>query len=199
MPLLKERDRQALAEQFAEMSAPVRILFFTRASECETCSITEQILDKVAPLGDKIELVKLDYAEAQDAAQRYGIVRIPAFAWYAWKKIRERTAKLHWLNATMGFGFMVSHRAMSSCPLSARCWTYPPAIPSFHPQAATWSPKSPRPRTCKSLPLPPDHTARSRCDWLIGWQSKTQTSAPIWWRSVNFLNCQTGIRCMAFR
>lgn len=80
MPLLKDRDRQALTEQFAEMTAPVRIVFFTRADECETCSITEQILDEVAPLGDKLELVKLDYATDPAAAARYAIARVPAFA-----------------------------------------------------------------------------------------------------------------------
>lgn len=80
MPLLKERDRQALTEQFAEMTGRVRIVFLSRADDCETCELTEQILDEVVPLGDRLELVKLDYATDAAATARYAIARVPAFA-----------------------------------------------------------------------------------------------------------------------
>src|SRR6266511_1283761 len=80
MPLLKEQDRQALRQEFSVMTGRVRLVFFTQALGCDTCNITEKILEEVAPLGEKIELVKLNYAIARDAVQRYAIARIPAFA-----------------------------------------------------------------------------------------------------------------------
>lgn len=80
MTLLKEQDRAALRETFAEMDARVRITFFTQALNCETCSIVEQILDEVAPLGEKIELVKYNFALEGAAIEQYGIKRIPALA-----------------------------------------------------------------------------------------------------------------------
>lgn len=80
MSLLKEQDRQALREEFAEMSGRVRLLYFTQALDCETCAITGQILDEVAPLGEKIELVKYNYAIDRERVAQYGIARIPAIA-----------------------------------------------------------------------------------------------------------------------
>lgn len=80
MTLLKDQDREALRQEFAEMTGRVRLVFFTQALGCDTCGITGQILEEIAPLGDKIELVKLNYAIDRDAVQRYNIARIPAFA-----------------------------------------------------------------------------------------------------------------------
>lgn len=80
MPLLKERDRQTLQQEFSQMPGRVRIVFFTQALGCETCGLTEQILTEIEPLGEQIELVKLNYAIDRDAVERYGIARIPAFA-----------------------------------------------------------------------------------------------------------------------
>ena len=62
------------------MPGRVRIIFFTQALDCETCGLTEQILDEIEPLGEKLELVKQNYAIDRDAVAHYGIARIPAFA-----------------------------------------------------------------------------------------------------------------------
>lgn len=80
MPLLKDRDRQALEQEFSQMSERVRIVFFTQALGCETCGLTEQILTEIEPLSDKLELVKKNFAIDRDAVAAYGIARIPAFA-----------------------------------------------------------------------------------------------------------------------
>lgn len=80
MPLLKDRDRQALAQEFSQMSGRVRIIFFTQALGCETCALTEQILTEIEPLSDKLELVKKNFAIDRDAAAAYEIARIPAVA-----------------------------------------------------------------------------------------------------------------------
>ena len=62
------------------MTDKVRLLFFTQALDCETCGITGQILDEVAPLGEKIELVRANYAIDRELAQKFNIKRIPAIA-----------------------------------------------------------------------------------------------------------------------
>jgi alkyl hydroperoxide reductase subunit AhpF len=80
MSLLKAQDQDALRQEFANMPGRVRLIFFTQALGCETCGITGQILDEIAPLGEKIELVKLNYAIDRDAVQKYDIRRIPAIA-----------------------------------------------------------------------------------------------------------------------
>jgi hypothetical protein len=80
MPLLKDRDRQALVQEFSQMPGRVRIVFFTQALGCETCGVTEQILTEIEPLSDKLELVIKNFAIDRDAVQAYAIARIPAFA-----------------------------------------------------------------------------------------------------------------------
>jgi alkyl hydroperoxide reductase subunit AhpF len=93
MSLLKEQDREALRQEFETMDAGVRLIFFTQALGCETCRITEQILDEVAPLGDKIELVKKNYAIDRAEAERLGITRIPAVAVVRLQEHHEETGE----------------------------------------------------------------------------------------------------------
>lgn len=80
MPLLKESDKSALRDEFSELTARVRLVFFTQALGCETCEITEQILQELTPLSDKIELVKHNFAIDREMAEKYAISRIPAIA-----------------------------------------------------------------------------------------------------------------------
>lgn len=80
MALLKERDRIALEQEFANMTGRVRIVFFTQALGCETCDVTREILQEVVPLSEKIELVQYNFAIDRDAVARYAITRIPGFA-----------------------------------------------------------------------------------------------------------------------
>jgi alkyl hydroperoxide reductase subunit AhpF len=80
MPLLKASDQQALREELQKMTNPVRLIYFTQALDCETCGITKQILEEVAALSDKLELVTYNFAIDREAVNRYGIARIPATA-----------------------------------------------------------------------------------------------------------------------
>jgi alkyl hydroperoxide reductase subunit AhpF len=80
MPLLKEQNRQALVQEFAAMTGRVRLVFFTQALDCDTCNITGQLLDEVAALGEKIELVTHNFAIDRAEVERYAIARVPAFA-----------------------------------------------------------------------------------------------------------------------
>ena len=52
--LLKDDDRQALTQEFAQMTNPVKLVFFTQALDCEYCPIAQQILEEVVSLSDKI-------------------------------------------------------------------------------------------------------------------------------------------------
>ncbi len=80
MPLLKSADQALLKQEFKNLTNPVRLVFFTQALDCETCEITKQILEEIAPLSDKLELVTYNYAIDKEKAEQYGIKRIPAIA-----------------------------------------------------------------------------------------------------------------------
>jgi hypothetical protein len=80
MALISPADQQKLQEVFAEMTRPVRLLFFTQAIGCETCLQTRQILDELPPLSDKISIEEVNLILDADTAKAYGVDRAPAIA-----------------------------------------------------------------------------------------------------------------------
>jgi alkyl hydroperoxide reductase subunit AhpF len=78
MALLSPSDQDKLRESFAEMTAPVRLLFFTQALDCEGCLQTRQILDELPALSDKITIDEVNFVLEKDRAATYGIDRVPA-------------------------------------------------------------------------------------------------------------------------
>src|SRR4029450_5618521 len=80
MSLVSPADQQKLREVFAEMTRPVRLVFFTQTLECETCPQTKQILDELPPLSDKIAIEEVNLILKGDRARQYGIDRVPAVA-----------------------------------------------------------------------------------------------------------------------
>src|SRR5580698_2858290 len=80
MALISSSDQQKLRESFAEMTRPVRLLFFTQTLGCETCLQTRQILDELPPLSDWIVIEEVNFVLEPDKAAQYGIDRVPAIA-----------------------------------------------------------------------------------------------------------------------
>lgn len=80
MALITPADQDRLREAFAEMTRPVRVLFFTAALGCETCLETRQILDELPPLSDRITIEELNFILEPDRAAQYGIDHVPAIA-----------------------------------------------------------------------------------------------------------------------
>ena len=80
MSLISAADQERLRESFAEMTRPVRLLFFTQTLDCETCLHTRQILDELPPLSDRITIEEVNFVLEADRAKEYGIDRVPAVA-----------------------------------------------------------------------------------------------------------------------
>jgi alkyl hydroperoxide reductase subunit AhpF len=80
MALISPSDQQKLRESFAEMTRPVRVLFFTQTLGCETCLQTRQILDELTPLTDRITIEEVNLILEADKAKEYGVDRAPALA-----------------------------------------------------------------------------------------------------------------------
>jgi alkyl hydroperoxide reductase subunit AhpF len=80
MGLLSSTDQQKLREALADMTRPVRLLFFTQTLGCETCLMTRQILDELPPLSDRISIEEVNLVLDADKAKQYGVDRAPAIA-----------------------------------------------------------------------------------------------------------------------
>ncbi len=80
MPLLSDRDAKYLKKTFAEqMKDKVKILLFVDdAAECEYCDITNQILNELADLEDRIEIATYHVKKDTEMVEKYKIDKTPA-------------------------------------------------------------------------------------------------------------------------
>ena len=89
MALISDNDQQVIREHFDQrLTGEVEIVLFTeRASPiiipgketCEMCEETQQLLEEVVALSDKLSLTVHELADAKEEAERYDIDRVPAF------------------------------------------------------------------------------------------------------------------------
>ena len=80
MPLLNEQIRKDVREMLGTLPTPVTLKVFTQALECEYCKETRELVEEVAGLSDQISVEVYDFEKDAEAAQRYGIDKIPAVA-----------------------------------------------------------------------------------------------------------------------
>jgi alkyl hydroperoxide reductase subunit AhpF len=80
MPLLSDSDRQKVAELFANMVEPVRLVFFTQSVGCESCTLARQILDELVSITDKLTLEEVNFVLDKDKVAQYAVDRVPAIA-----------------------------------------------------------------------------------------------------------------------
>jgi alkyl hydroperoxide reductase subunit AhpF len=87
--LISEKDQETLRNHFDEnLTDSVEMVMFTEKESpliipgkqpCETCAQTEQLLEEVANLSDKLTLTVHELSSAADEAASHGIDRVPAF------------------------------------------------------------------------------------------------------------------------
>ncbi len=78
MALLKDSDRAQLQKEFEQLQNPVKLIFFTQALDCDYCALTQEILEELAGLSDKIQLQIHNFAIDKSVAADYHITRVPA-------------------------------------------------------------------------------------------------------------------------
>lgn len=80
MALLKDSDRAQLQKEFEQLQNPVKLIFFTQALDCDYCALTQEILEELVGLSDKIQLQTHNFAIDKSIAADYHISRVPATA-----------------------------------------------------------------------------------------------------------------------
>jgi len=78
MPLLKEKDREAVKKEFEKLKDDVTLIVFTQELECEYCKETRELVEELASLSDKIKFEVYNFAIDKEKALEYGIDKIPA-------------------------------------------------------------------------------------------------------------------------
>ena len=69
-----------LAARLAALSAPVRLVFFTKTLGCDTCLPARQAVDQIASLSDQITVEEHDFVLDTDEVTTHRIERVPAVA-----------------------------------------------------------------------------------------------------------------------
>jgi len=108
MALLAPADQDQLREAFSEMTAPVRLLFFTQTIDCEPCVQTRQILDELPALSDRIAIEEVNFVLDKDKAARYAVDRVPAIAVLGQNGSGETTedSRIRFLGTPSGYEFI---------------------------------------------------------------------------------------------
>lgn len=78
MTMLKDKDRQEIGRLLADLTKPVRLVYFGQEIECEYCSVTREMLEELAPLSDRLVLEQHDLVKDEALAKSYGIDKVPA-------------------------------------------------------------------------------------------------------------------------
>ena len=80
MALLSPADQDKLREAFAEMTASVKIVFFTQTLGCDTCLQTRQIIDELPALSDRVTIEEVNLVLDADKARAFAVDRVPTLA-----------------------------------------------------------------------------------------------------------------------
>lgn len=75
--LLNEDIKNQVTEAFAQLKDPVEVLFFGRQDECEYCDQTQQLVEEVTGLSDKLHLGIYDIQEDAELASSYNVDKTP--------------------------------------------------------------------------------------------------------------------------
>ncbi len=106
MPLLSTTDQQKLRDEFAAMTRPVRVVFFTQTLDCESCPTARQILDELPPLSDKITIDEVNLVLDRDRAAQFGVDRAPAIALTYEEDGAQKDSRIRFLGAPAGYEFV---------------------------------------------------------------------------------------------
>jgi glutaredoxin-like protein len=113
MSLMSNEDQARLRGDFAALTRPVRLVFFTRADDCETCDHARQVLDELPALSDKITVEEIDFSTERDKAYAYGIDHVPAIAVVGQDaEGLERDSHIRFLGTPSGYEFISLLRAV---------------------------------------------------------------------------------------
>lgn len=75
--VLNDQIVRQIQEAFAEVKEPVEVLLFGSRENCEYCNETQQLLEEVTALHDKLALSVYDIEEHADIAGRFNVTNAP--------------------------------------------------------------------------------------------------------------------------
>jgi glutaredoxin-like protein len=114
--MLNNQIVKQLHEAFAELREPVQILYFAADANCETCAETQQLLEEVATLNEKLELKIYDAEEDRDIAAEFNVTVAPTIVIAARDGAQIKDLGIQFLGIPSGheFGTLINDILMVS-------------------------------------------------------------------------------------
>jgi len=80
MALIRDEDKKYLTDEFdKKLKNGVDVIVFTSSnSDCKYCKETLELIDEVAALNPKINVVKYTFEDNKDMVEKYGVEKYPA-------------------------------------------------------------------------------------------------------------------------
>jgi glutaredoxin-like protein len=82
MSLISPEVGKQIKQALSAMDVPVRLVLFTKPNDtngdCEYCADTQQLMEEIAALEDKIQLEIHDLLDEKDVADAYQVDKVPA-------------------------------------------------------------------------------------------------------------------------
>ncbi len=78
MAFINDQTRKTIQQEFAALDRPVKLVLFTEELDCQYCKETQQLLEEIASLSNKLSLETYNLITDKDKAAEFGITRAPA-------------------------------------------------------------------------------------------------------------------------
>lgn len=102
---LDEKIIKQVENAFAEMQEPVQVLYFGSKDQCDTCAETQQLLEEVSAVNDKVELKVYDLQENRDIAERFNVTNAPSIVVAAKDNAEVRNLGVQFSGTPSGYEF----------------------------------------------------------------------------------------------
>jgi len=102
MGILKEKDKEKVANIFKGIEKDVKIVMFTQEMECQHCEMTRTMLEEVSGLSDKVIFEVHDFVAEADLAKKYRVDKIPATV-----LLGDKDYGIHFYGVPAGYEFNV--------------------------------------------------------------------------------------------
>lgn len=97
---MDEHTREEVRKALADMYAPVKLIYFTQEPAFGYCNEQRELLSDILELGNSLSLEVVDWQQAPEKAERYGIDKVPATV-----VLGERDHGLRFFGLTAGYEF----------------------------------------------------------------------------------------------
>jgi glutaredoxin-like protein len=102
---LDEKIIKQVEHAFAEMQEPVQVLYFGSKDQCDTCAETQQLLEEVSAVNDKVELKVYSLQENRDIAERFNVTNAPGIVVAAKDNAEVRNLGVQFSGTPSGYEF----------------------------------------------------------------------------------------------